>query len=821
MKISSKIIGLLALSLLPGLFKPANAAGFIMVDPAFHGIPGIGRVGVPVGIGRPPVRPITPGRPTTPILRGGVSVGLHLQAQDIKVEITDQVAKTYITQTFTNDSDQNLAGTYLFPLPEDTTFSSFSLHIDGKPVEGKILEASEARSQYEAIVRQMIDPGLLEYADYKTVRARIFPIPAHGTKKVELEYTQLLKAENGLVKYRFPLKGDAEASNGPVDDTKVTVKLTGKQSVRTIWSPSHTVKIERPETHRSKIAFNQSNTLQDKDFLLYYSLSDKDMAANVLTHKVGGEDGYFLLSLSPPMKSNTLAIGKDIVLVADTSGSMQGEKMEQAKKALKYVVTSLAPNDRFGIVPFNTDADSFRSALVPATTDNKRLAVDFIDDLEPRGGTNIGDALKTGASLFKPGEKSERPAYLVMMTDGEPTVGETTEAGILKTITNKEIRLFDFGVGYDVNTRLLNKLSSDNHGTSQFLEPGESLEVALAAFYEKIKAPVLSDVQISYNGVTVKDVYPRQVKDIFAGNQLLLLGRYKGAGSASVNITGKVSGVSKAFSFPLQFAEAEPGSSHLARLWAMRRIGYLTEVAQSNGDTREVIDEIVALSKKHGIITNYTSFLVTDPSENHRLANGITPMPMARPMSSVRSAALDRNAPMLASIGGGGARGGGGTGPAPAPRRPGMAGAGSFAGAAEEGLRDDGVVSDFRRTRQLQVMDQAKSIDKVRLAFKNESYSGKSAVDREKKTAGLKEVSQLSKDERSVKSVEGKTFYQDSNGFWVDSDYKSQPLETITFGSSRYFELSRQTPLLAKYFAVGRQVIVVVGTKAYKVVSAG
>lgn len=194
---------------------------------------------------------------------------------------------------------------------------------------------------------------------------------------------------------------------------------------------------------------------------------------------------------------------------------------------------------------------------------------------------------------------------------------------------------------------------------------------------------------------------------------------------------------------------------------------------------------------------------------------------MARPMSSVRSAALDRNAPMLASIGGGGARGGGGTGPAPAPRRPGMAGAGSFAGAAEEGLRDDGVVSDFRRTRQLQVMDQAKSIDKVRLAFKNESYSGKSAVDREKKTAGLKEVSQLSKDERSVKSVEGKTFYQDSNGFWVDSDYKSQSLETITFGSSRYFELSRQTPLLAKYFAVGRQVIVVVGTKAYKVVSAG
>ena len=126
-----------------------------------------------------------------------MSFGLHLQAADIGVEITDQVAKTYITQTFSNDTDRNLAGTYLFPLPEDTTFSSFSLHIDGKPVEGKILEAQEARQTYEEIVRRMVDPGLLEYADHKTVRARIFPIPAHGTKKVELEYTQLLKAENG------------------------------------------------------------------------------------------------------------------------------------------------------------------------------------------------------------------------------------------------------------------------------------------------------------------------------------------------------------------------------------------------------------------------------------------------------------------------------------------------------------------------------------------------------------------------------------------------------------------------------------------------
>ncbi len=795
---------------------PAEAAGFIVVDPAFHGV---GRVmpGLTISPGILPVRPPHPGPhprphpPTTPVLKGGVSLGLHLQGQDIKVEITDQVAKTYITQTFVNDTDQNLAGTYLFPLPDDTTFSSFSLHIDGKPVEGKILEAGEARQQYEAIVRQMIDPGLLEYADYKTVRARIFPIPAHGTKKVELEYTQLLKAENGLVKYRFPLKGDKEASAGPVDDTKMSVKLSGKQGLRTIWSPSHTVQVERPENNRAKIAYHQANALQDKDFLLYYSLSDKEMTANLLTHKVDGEDGYFLLSLAPPLKAAQSA-PKDVVLVADTSGSMQGEKMEQARKALKYVVTALSPQDRFGIVPFNTDADSFRGQLVQATTDNKRLAVDFIDELEPRGGTNIGEALRTGGSLLKDG--GDRPAYVVLMTDGEPTVGETSLTGLLKTVSNKNIRLFDFGVGYDVNTRLLNRLSSDHHGTSQYIEPGESLEVAMSGFYDKIRSPMLSDVQLTFNGITVKDLYPRQVKDIFAGNQVLLLGRYKGSGQASVNISGKLAGQPKTFSFPINFAAAEASNSHLSRLWAMRRIGYLTEVAQENGDSREVIDEIVALSKKHGIITSYTSFLVTDPNENHRLANN-RPMPAASPVANrenIRFFAQPRRIAVSdeSSV--------------TDWRQMGMSKA---AGAGGAGVRAQAAAMPLSRPREENMgrafgqMAERDGKDKLRQTLV--ASSGKLAFDREKKASALKEMSQLdgfsgsAAESRQIRSVEGKTFYQNENGYFVDSAYKGEKTEEISFGTSAYFNLARQSKLMSKYLAVSRKLILVVAGKAYRI----
>ncbi|MBC7999983.1 MAG: VWA domain-containing protein, partial [Leptolyngbya sp.] len=595
------------------------ASGWIVIDPIMGGrVPLMPRPRTTVA--RPqPTDPRVPSPGPRPVLQATVSFGLHLKEETVKVDITDQVAKTYITQTFSNDTDQNLAGTYLFPLPEDTTFSSFSLHIDGKPVEGKILEANAARQEYEAIVRRMVDPGLLEFADYKTVRARIFPIPANGTKKVELEYTQVLKAENGMLKYRFPLKAEGEAE--PVDDIKMNVKLSGKQAIRAIWSPTHTIASTRGGENEASVSLAASNTVPDKDFLLYYSVSDKDVAANLLTHRKTGEDGYFLMTLNPPVASKA-PVAKDIVVVADTSGSMQGEKMEQNQKALKFIVNALAPEDRFSLVQFNTDAEAFSAKLMTATPENKKLAEKYIDELEPRGGTNIGDALSLGTTILN--DPSTRPAYLVLITDGEPTVGETGVDNLLKSIKSKrDIRVFDFGVGYDVNTKLLNKLAEDHHGTAQYVAPSESLEVALSNFYQKIKSPVLSDVKISYDGITVKDVYPKEVKDIFAGQQVLLIGRYKGNGNASVNLNGQINGVAKAYSFPMAFAEDDAGHSYLPRIWAMRRIGYLTEVAHANDESQEVINEIIALSQRYGIISAYTSYLVTDPSENGRLPNPV------------------------------------------------------------------------------------------------------------------------------------------------------------------------------------------------------
>lgn len=817
----------------------ANATGWIVIDPVNGVMPTVPRTTPTTVPGRrPPTLPRVPGRT---VLQGNVSFGLHLKDESIRVEISDQVAKTYISQTFSNDSDRNLAGTYLFPLPEDTTFSSFSLHIDGKPVEGKILEAMAARQQYEEIVRRMIDPGLLEYADYKTVRARIFPIPAHGTKKVELEYTQLLKAENGMLKYRFPLKAEGDVE--PVDQVKIDVKLSSKQGLRTIWSPTHMITANRDGNNLAKITMLEKETIPDKDFLLYYSVSDKDMAANLLTHKNPGEDGYFLLTLTPPMSAKAVQ-AKDIVLVADTSGSLSGEKMHQNKEALKYIVNALSAGDRFGIVQFNTDAEAFKTRLVEATAENKKAAMAFIDDLESHGGTNIGDALNLGTNILN-SDSSERPAYLVLMTDGEPTVGETDINKLTKVNSKRDIRIFDFGVGYDVNTKLLNKLAAEHHGTSQYIEPNESMETALASFYNKIKSPVLSNVQIAFNGITVKDVYPREVKDIFAGNQVLLLGKYKVGTAASIGLTGKINGVAKSYTFRVNFSNEEAGHSYLSRLWAMRRIGYLTDVAQANGDTKEVVDEIVALSKKYGIISQYTSYLVTDPSEDARLANN-RPFPGPRPMRGFPVSGSVSTLPRAVS------RAGGGSGGARfmfAPSAPvaeasmdSMVSRGSNAAAQIYG--DEGTFSSaapgasfsavrgrvspsLKAAKSMHVMDSAPIVRDLRSAERKEV--GQNAVAFAKVASKMKDVVALADAEKSgeegfhagatMKHVDDKTFYL-VNGVWTDSsyDHKSAKAKVVTFGTDEYFGLFRSITGISKYLAVGPQVIVVFKGNVYKVV---
>ncbi|MFH1452970.1 MAG: VIT and VWA domain-containing protein [Armatimonadota bacterium] len=538
---------------------------------------------------------------------------LAIKYHRVNIDVNNQVAIVKIDQVFKNPNNYQLEGRYLFPLPEDAAISKFAMDVDGKMVDATLLSKDEARKVYEDIVRQMRDPALLEYVDKNTFSARIFPIPANGEKRIKLEYTDMLKMDNGLVKLVYPLSTE-KFSSRPLEEVTVSVKIKSKLPIKNVYSPSHNISVTRVNDYTVEASYEKNNTLPDKDFVLYYSVSQKDFGLNLVTYKEDpSSDGYFLLLLSPKEETNkTKIMPKEIVFVIDTSGSMNDTgKIDYAKKTLKFCLSKLNPGDYFNVVSFSDNIHLFSDKNIKATPANKQKSLKFAEKLDANGGTNIYEAMTTSLKLFS---QNNKPRYLIFLTDGLPTVGNTKPADILETVRkhNKNTRLYTFGVGYDVNTILLDQLANNNKGVPAYVNPGEELETAISSFYSKISEPVLSDITLKFSKIKTSDIYPKDLPDIFKGSQLVAVGRYKGSGNSLITLTGTQSGKTKTFVYEASFNKSETSGEFIAQLWAMRRIGYLLENIRIKGENKELIDEIISLSKKYGIITPYTSFLVKE-----------------------------------------------------------------------------------------------------------------------------------------------------------------------------------------------------------------
>jgi len=409
---------------------------------------------------------------------GRVSTPLAVTYHRVSVDIHDGTAVTKIDQMFRNDFDTDLEASYIFPIPEDAAIGEFALYVNGERMGGEILDRDRARQIYEQIVREMRDPGLLEYVGRNMFRARVFPVPAKGRTRVELEYSETLAYDAGMYTYRYPL--DTERfSPTPLDEVTIAADIYSSAPVKNIYSPSHDVDvIMRP--HGASLGYEAKNLLPDRDFILYYTVSEEDLGMNLLTFRESGEEGYFMMMLSPGDLAGS-SQSKDVLFVFDTSGSMSGEKMEQARQALRFCMNSLDRDDRFGIVQFATQETLFRREMVPANEKNISAAHSFIDRIRARGGTNINDALLTSLHMIN---GSDRPRMIVFLTDGEPTVGVTDLHEILGNLSraNEErARIFVFGVGYDVNTHLLDRLAEEHRGVSEYVTPGQNIEVQVSA----------------------------------------------------------------------------------------------------------------------------------------------------------------------------------------------------------------------------------------------------------------------------------------------------------------------------------------------------
>jgi len=444
---------------------------------------------------------------------------LEVRRHQVTVTIDGQVAVTEVEQTFFNPNDQRLEGSYLLPVSRGAKIDSFAMDIDGTLTEAELLDAAKARSIYEDIVRRMKDPALLEYAGQDLFKVRIFPLEPKKEKRVKLKYTQLLRADGGLVEYRCPLDAEKFAARPP-DSVSVTVRLDAVGRLTTIHSPSHEVEVKRDGDRKAVVGFETRGVRGSADFRLLVGVEPADdVGLGALVHRAAAEEeGTFALFASPAMVAKP-PLPKDIVFVLDTSGSMaEGDKIGQARRALEFCLRNLDARDRFGIVRFATEAEPFAPGLLPADDASREKAIAFVKGFKPIGGTAIADALAAGLKLVTRAPAADaaepaRPCFIVFLTDGLPTVGPTDVeklvAGVTDAVGKRTIRVFCLGVGTDVNTHLLDRIVHATRAASQYVFPGEDLELKLASFYGKIASPVLTNLELTVEGaVRISKIHP-------------------------------------------------------------------------------------------------------------------------------------------------------------------------------------------------------------------------------------------------------------------------------------------------------------------------
>jgi Ca-activated chloride channel family protein len=681
---------------------------------------------------------------------------LEVVYHKVDVGINGQSAVTKIDQAFYNPSNYRLEGYYIFPVPKGAVINNFSMVINGKDTKAELLDADKARKIYEDIVRKMKDPALLEYSGQDVFKLRIFPIEPRSEKKISISYSQVLESDNNIFEYVYPLNTE-KFSAKPLKNVSVRVDLKSDEKLKNIFCPTHEVDIVNKGNNHSIISYEEENAKPDIDFKLYFTKNPSPVGLSFLSYNNGKEDGYFFLSASPSLETDQSKIeDKDITFIIDVSGSMSGSKLEQAKKALLYCVNNLNSSDRFEIIKFSTEAYALFNKLEQTDKTNRNKAKEFIDHLQAIGGTNIEEAFQLA---FKDEQKSSRPHFVIFLTDGKPTIGEINDDNLLKKIltANKDnSRIFTFGIGNEINTHLLDRITEATKAWRTYIGENEDIEIKVSNFYDKIQSPVLSDLKLNFgNNIEVYKTFPKDLPDLFKGSNLLVFGRYKGNGNSEVTLSGNLKGQRKEFTSNINFTDNNDEYNFIPPIWASRRIGYLLDLIRLNGESKELVDEVTLLAREHGIITPYTSYLIMEDEDirvrRNLLVDGLQTMPA---MPELKKEMATNYSSMKVKSGS----------------------------------------SSVRASQELQSLNGAVNFSEIQQGNTRMNYK-----DSEGNSRNLSQ---------QVKNILGRAVYQQDK-FWVDSKLQNQnnlKKVRIQFNSDEYFKLLSKEPETAQFLSLGQNV---------------
>lgn len=549
----------------------------------------------------------------------GSDRSLAIDSQQVAVRIDNGIAVTTVTQVFKNDAPQPLEALYTFPVPREASVSNFSMWINGKEVVGEVLERQRAREIYRQVTRvEKKDPGLLEQVDFKTFEMRVFPVPAKGEQRIQISYYQPVDYDSGFATYVYPLEMDDEAVTQMKGEFSLLVDVASNIPLKKIASPSHKQALVTAELtkdrYRASIESAQGNL--DRDFVLVYELERERLGLDVLTSRTAGDDGYFMLLLTPGAQFDETQKQVNVTFVIDASGSMrQVGKLDLARQAAGLAIGSLRETDTFNIIAFNIAPRPLFDAPLPATPDNLAKAREFLAGLEGRGGTDLAPALDEALAMQLPDARNA----IVLLSDGQATASDdhsSVLAALARSAT--QTRIFSFGIGNEVNRPLLDRLAAQTGGLADYVSGQDEVERKILLIQAKLSSPVATDLELSVDGVKIHDVTPSRLPNLYRGQQLVLMGRYSGAGEAKLTLSGTLAGKQELLSETVKFPESDGSHPQIQRMWAWRQVDERLAQLRGSEQSPSLIDQVVKLGVDYSIVTPFTAFLVLENESEYQ-----------------------------------------------------------------------------------------------------------------------------------------------------------------------------------------------------------